>query len=156
MYRATFTLFNIARSSDPDRATSMADARIALCVESGVDMDDIDPASGYNHSRSSYERARFSWVDLVRQHGASPLYEVPDIERAHGLWVEKRPEFAEGDDWLASGLHAHREFIAEGRTCRKADCLVHETLLGEMLRNEERTGPAPTVDELMNLMGLSE
>ncbi|MGC4928057.1 hypothetical protein [Streptomyces sp. DT117] len=129
MRRTTLMLFEIANSADSDRATSMADARIALCIEKGVDMDDIDPASGYDNSARAYDRARASWVDLVRQHGASPFYEVPDIEWARGLWARKRPDFLEGDDWLSAGLDEHRKFIAErDLTCRKTDCLVHNPL----------------------------
>lgn len=119
-------------------------------------MDDIDPASGYDRSRRSYDRVRASWVDLVRQHGASPFFEVRDIEWARGLWADTRPEFLEGDDWLDAGLDAHREFIAElGRPCRKRDCLVHEPALWRLLQ-EELAASAPTVDELLDLMGISE
>ncbi|MFI7315455.1 hypothetical protein [Streptomyces venezuelae] len=129
MRRATLMIYRIANSADPDRATSMADARIALCLESGVPMEDIDPASGYNHSRSAYERSRASWVDLVRQHGACEFYTVPDIERARAHWAEKRPQFVEGDDWLTAGLDAHRKFIDDlGHPCRKSSCLVHAPL----------------------------
>jgi hypothetical protein len=129
MRRATLILYAAANSQCPDRATSLADARIALCLESGVPMEDIDPASGYNHSRSAYDRARASWVDLIRQHGASEFHEVRDVEWARALWAKKRPQFVEGDDWLKAGLDAHREFIASlGRPCRRSTCIAHDTL----------------------------
>ncbi|MFI1799828.1 hypothetical protein ACH427_21085 [Streptomyces sp. NPDC020379] len=130
--RANLLLMHYARSPlgcpvrEADRLTSMADARIAICVASGVAIEDIDPASGYNHSRAAYERARASWIDLIRQHGASEFHEVRDIAWARGLWAEKRPEFVEGDDWLTEALDAHKEFIASlGHPCRRSSCVVH-------------------------------
>jgi hypothetical protein len=132
MHRATFILFDAARcarSGCSDCATTMADARIALCLEAGVSMDDIDPASGYDYSRRSYDRVRASWVDHVRQHGASEFHEIRDIEWARSLWAEKRPQFVENDDWLKDGLNAHREFIAAlGRPCNRSSCIAHDAL----------------------------
>lgn len=120
-------------------------------------MDDIDPASGYDYSRRSYDRVRASWVDLVRQHGASPFYEVRDIESVRERWAEKRPEFLEGDDWLSAGLDEHRNFIAGlGRPCRKPDCLVHEPELWRLIQEDTLAASTPTVDELLDLMGISE
>ncbi|MER6314593.1 hypothetical protein ABT237_12595 [Streptomyces sp. NPDC001581] len=104
----------------------MADARAGICLASGVAIEDIDPATGYNLSRQSYDRARASWVDLVRQHGASEFYEIPDIAKARASWARKRPEFVEGDDWLTEAVEAHREFIAAlGVTCRRTTCDIH-------------------------------
>lgn len=82
-----------------DRGTSLADARIALCVAQGNAIDDIDPASGYSLSRESYERARQSWRNQAKQPGWSE-YLRPDLEQAIAYWAERRPEFTEGDDWL--------------------------------------------------------
>ncbi|MEV0437756.1 hypothetical protein AB0I84_00935 [Streptomyces spectabilis] len=130
--RANLLLMHYARSPldcaacEADRLTSMADARIAICLATGVSMDDIDPASGYNYSRRSYDRVRASWIDLIRQHGASEFHEIPDIEEVRASWAEKRPDFVEGDDWLAEAFEAHREFIDSlGRPCRRTSCDIH-------------------------------
>jgi hypothetical protein len=83
-----------------DRKTSLADARIALCVAQGNSLDDIDPASGYSLSRKSYDRVRQSWRNQAKQPGWNECLR-PDLEKAIAFWSERRPEFTEGDDWLA-------------------------------------------------------
>jgi len=83
-----------------DRKTSLADARIALCVAQGNSFDDIDPVCGYSLSRDSYERVRQSWRNQAKQPGWNECYR-PDLEKAIAFWSERRPEFTEGDDWLA-------------------------------------------------------
>ncbi|MEU0739235.1 hypothetical protein [Streptomyces sp. NPDC006134] len=133
MHRSTLLLYSVANEPSIDRRTSLADARIALCLESGVAIDDIDPASGYNHSRAAYDRARASWIDLIRHHGASSNYEVRDIERARARWVEVRPEYVT-DDWLTAALDAHRVHVAAlGRPCGKSECVVHAPLPAKIL-----------------------
>ncbi|WP_372407235.1 hypothetical protein [Streptomyces luteireticuli] len=133
------------RSDIPDHATSMADARIALCIASGVALEDIDPASGYDRSRHSYDRVRSSWIDSMRQHGISPYYDVPRMEKVYTRWAEKRPEFTAGDDWLTAGREAHAEFVkGHGHPCRVSDCVVHA------LTDYE----AQLVDELLELLGI--
>lgn len=82
-----------------DRMTSLADARIALCVAQGNSLDDIDSASGYSLSWESYERVRQSWRNQAKQPGWHECYR-PDLEKAIAFWSERRPEFTEGDDWL--------------------------------------------------------
>ncbi|WP_143660019.1 hypothetical protein [Streptomyces sp. WZ.A104] len=104
----------------------MADARAGICTASGVAIDDIDPATGYDHSRRGYERVRASWVDLICQHGANEFHEIRDIAEVRSYWSEKRPEFTDGDDWLTEAFEAHRQFIAElGRPCRRSTCDIH-------------------------------
>lgn len=111
---------------EADRLTSMADARIGVCIAAGVAIDDIDPTTGYDYSRRAYGRARASWIDLIRQHGASEFHELCDIDEVKAKWAAKRPEFVEGDDWLTEALDAHRDFIAElGHPCRRTSCIVH-------------------------------
>jgi hypothetical protein len=97
-----------ACSSDPDQRTSMADARIALNIARGVDMDDIDPASGYSYSRDAYDRSRESWVSNIKYHGFSDEYDGPALKRAIANWTTHRPDYIAGDDWLAAGRTAHR------------------------------------------------
>ncbi|MFF3006322.1 hypothetical protein ACFVTF_26350 [Kitasatospora sp. NPDC057940] len=131
-FHPNLLLLSIARkrlscpACEADRLTSMADARTAICLASDVAVDDIDPATGYNYSRRSYDRVRASWVDLIRQHGASEFYELPDIAKVRARWAEKRPEFVENDDWLTEAFDAHREFVASlGRPCRRSSCDIH-------------------------------
>ncbi|GAB2717987.1 hypothetical protein [Streptomyces bullii] len=95
-----------------DRKTSMADARIALCVAQGNSLDDIDPASGYSLSRESYERVRQSWRNQAKQPGWNECLR-PDLEKAVAFWSTRRPDFTEGDDWLA-GLVDQCESTEEG------------------------------------------
>ncbi|WP_330479882.1 hypothetical protein OG301_39415 (plasmid) [Streptomyces platensis] len=90
-----------------DRRTSMADARIALCVTQGTALDDIDPASGYSLNWESYESVRQSWRNQAKQPGWSECYRR-DLEKAIAFWSEHRPEFTESDDWL-EGLVDHYE-----------------------------------------------
>lgn len=82
-----------------DRMTSLADARIALCVAQGNALDDIDSSNGYSLSRESYEHVRQSWRNQAKQPGWSEHLR-PDLEKAIAFWTERRPEFTEGDDWL--------------------------------------------------------
>lgn len=83
-----------------DRMTSLADARIALCVAQGDSLDDIDPANGYSLSRESYEHVRQSWRNQAKQPGWTESLRS-DLEKAIAFWSARRPEFTEGDDWLA-------------------------------------------------------
>lgn len=115
-----------ADSNYPDQRTSMADARIALCVARGVAMDDIDPASGYNYSRGAYDRCRQSWVVNIRDHGFSDFYEGAALTRAVANWTAHRPDFIAGDDWLKAAAEAHLAYWeALGRSCTRETCDLH-------------------------------
>ncbi|MFC1405814.1 MULTISPECIES: hypothetical protein [Streptacidiphilus] len=102
--RSTLLLFHYAREGSPDpvaeadRRTSMADARTALCIESGVALEDIDPATGYDHSERAYRRVRADWAQQVEQRGAD-WYIRRDVRWAYGIWLEARPDLATGDRW---------------------------------------------------------
>uniref|UniRef100_UPI003F491FA7 hypothetical protein n=1 Tax=Nonomuraea sp. CA-251285 TaxID=3240002 RepID=UPI003F491FA7 len=85
--------------SADDRRTSMADARIALCLAQGVAPEDIDPASGYDYSAEAYARVRESWRNLARQHGFSRFYDGPHYERAIAAWRARRPDLVV-DNWI--------------------------------------------------------
>lgn len=98
----------LTREQVADRETSLADARIALCVAQGNALDDIDPASGYSLIRESYERVRQSWRNQAKQPGWSESLR-PALEKALAFWSERRPEFTEGDDWLAGLLKPEEE-----------------------------------------------
>lgn len=135
--RAAALIRHYAGSSDPDNRTSMADARIALCLARGVDMDDIDPASGYDYSRSAYDRCRQSWVSNIKYHGYSVAYEGAALTRAIANWTARRPDFIAGDDWLAVATDAHRTYWAGlGRACSRSTCDLHATA--------EEDGPVAT------------
>lgn len=83
-----------------EQRTSMNDARIALCAAMGVDLDDLDPSSGHNLTRAAYESVRESWRWNIQMHGWNEWYEK-NLAEAVAWWHERRPEFVEGDDWLA-------------------------------------------------------
>ncbi|MQY15128.1 hypothetical protein SRB5_53060 [Streptomyces sp. RB5] len=125
--KPTHLLMHYARTThdDPaheaDRQTSMADARTALCLESGVAVDDIDPATGYDHSRRAYDAVRASWIDHIRQFGISHRHTRPAVDWIHDHWTQARPQFTGGDDWVTAGLSAHAEY-ARAHGCMVDDC----------------------------------
>lgn len=107
--RAAAMIRFYACSSDPDRRTSMADARIALHIARGIDLDDIDPSSGSDYSRRTYDASRASWIWMVKVHGFSDFYGGGAALAAElSAWTECRPGFTAGDDWLADAEKAHR------------------------------------------------
>lgn len=83
-----------------EQRTSMNDARTALCVALGRNLDDIDPASGHDLSREAYENVRQSWRWNIQMHGWTEWFER-GLNEVLTYWRERRPEFVEGDDWLA-------------------------------------------------------
>ncbi|WP_432041079.1 hypothetical protein [Streptomyces chartreusis] len=110
-----------------DRLTSLADARAAMCLATGVDVEDVDPTDGYNISRRAYESSRRSWVDHMKGSGLSYYYVRPDLEEVVARWTRRRPQFVEGDDWAAAGVRAHLDYWQErGGRCRSDECLIHD------------------------------
>jgi hypothetical protein len=92
-----------------DQQTSMADARIALNLACGVPVEMIS-SMGYDNTDEAYASVRAGWVRHVGQFGREqmpPPWLRDDLARAHGLWMEARPDLADGDDWLAAGTAAH-------------------------------------------------
>lgn len=113
-------------AGETDRYTSMCDARTALALSLGTSADDIDPSSGYSMSRRSYDSVRHSWVSSIKYHGFSAIYEQDSLVKAFAYWTERRPQFTDGDDWLAAGLAAHREYWQGiGRACNRPSCDEH-------------------------------
>lgn len=111
-----------------DRRTSLADARIALCVAHGNALDDIDPSSGLSMSHDSYESVRHSWVSSMRYHGFNDEYEREPLDKALTFWAERRPHYLDGDDWLTAGMAAHREYWQSlGYGCGAPYCEIHDT-----------------------------
>lgn len=109
-----------------DRRTSLADAQIALCAARGVPLDDIDPFSGYSMSRSAYDAARHSWISLIKFHGFNDDYDQQPLGKALAWWAERRPQYLAGDDWLAAGMAAHREYWEGlGYGCGGPYCELH-------------------------------
>jgi hypothetical protein len=93
-------LRQVVNAGGPDMPTSRADARIALCIASGVPLDDIDPALGYDISERAYQHVRSLY--------ARELAEWPDSDEvvryakeAHASWQRHRPDLAADDDWFA-------------------------------------------------------
>lgn len=95
----------------PDRRTALADLRIALCLYLGVDPDDIDPASGYNHSLDAYLRVRASWV---RAHEESPGsdWTARNSREARASWELKRPQYLIDHPWPEIHVPTYEEELA--------------------------------------------
>ncbi|MCX4911835.1 hypothetical protein [Streptomyces sp. NBC_00878] len=109
-----------------DRRTSLADAQIALSAARGVSLDDIDPFSGYSTSRRAYGAVRHSWISLIKFHGFNDGYDQQPLDEALAWWAERRPQYLDGDDWLAAGMAAHREYWqGVGRGCGAPYCDGH-------------------------------
>ncbi|WNI19204.1 hypothetical protein [Actinacidiphila sp. ITFR-21] len=124
--RATAMIRHYADSADPDRRTSTADSRIALNIARGVDMNDIDPASGCNYSRAHYDSCRRDWIFMVKMHGFSDFYGGGALLADVLAYWAPRPEFTAGDDWLADAEKAHRAYWEQdGRSCSNPHCDFH-------------------------------
>lgn len=109
-----------------DRRTSLADAQIALSVAHGVALDDIDPFSGYSMSRRACDAARRSWLSFIKFQGFSEDYDRQPLDKTLAWWVERRPQYLAGDDWLAAGMAAHREYWQRpGFACNRPTCDEH-------------------------------
>lgn len=83
-----------ADQAAPDARTTLADLRSALCIAHGVDLDDIDPAQGYDMSRRSFDTACLSWRGVL---GLSSERMRTGYERARAYWQARRPEWMA--DW---------------------------------------------------------
>lgn len=97
-----------------DLATSMTDARTALCLALGVPIEDIHPAAGWNLTYGAYERVRRSWVDLIEQQGWTS-YTVRDCAEAGERWARLRPEYVEKLPWPTPGIDPERSAEADRR-----------------------------------------
>lgn len=103
---ARLRILRLARQRDTlktlegvEQRTSVNDARIALCIARGVDLDDIDVTSGSNLSREAYEAVRHSWRWNIQMHGWNEWWER-NLNETLAWWRERRPKFLDGDDWL--------------------------------------------------------
>lgn len=84
----------------PDRQTTLADCRIALSIASGVPMDRIDPAQGWDMTDAAFYTARDSWLHLFKTAGKSERYDKPDYDKARGIWARLRPDLIrEWPEW---------------------------------------------------------
>ncbi|MGY1439472.1 hypothetical protein [Streptomyces reniochalinae] len=80
----------------PDRRTSIADARTAICIARGVALADIDPASGYDVSERAYHSSRTRWLEEAAEHPDSDWLRKGYQEAAE-TWARRRPDLA--TDW---------------------------------------------------------
>jgi hypothetical protein len=145
--RSTLLMFHLAgRSWAADNRTSMNDARIALCIEQGVALEDIDPTTGHDRSLRGYNSVRSSWVDAVKYHGLTE-YLQRDMAEVFADWAGRRPEFAVGDDWEADAVAAHRAYWGDevGRLCNAEGCLSCRPLPAEVVAAIAALDAAPDV-----------
>lgn len=108
--RMTSLVIMKRRTTDPvynaDHRTSMGDARIAVSIAKGVPFDDIDPSDGTDLRHHVYLANRESWREHVEGHGWSEYYDRPAYEEAFAYWAVRRPQFTDGDDWVADLIPA--------------------------------------------------
>lgn len=109
---AAARLLRISRDAE-DRATSLTDCRIALCLARGVDPDDIHPAQGWDLSERAYRHVRDSWARLIAE--STSTHNRPEWAKAREDWRRYRPDLI-GDwpDWteVADGPEAPSTPIA--------------------------------------------
>lgn len=80
-----------------DRATSMADARTALCLARGVAVEDIHPARGTDLSLRAYRSARGSWARLLAEQVTD--WTVQGCRQARDHWAAVRPGYLADEPW---------------------------------------------------------
>lgn len=95
----------------PDRRTALADLRTALCLHLGVDIDDIDPASGHNRSLDSYLRVRASWVRAHKEDPGSDWLARNSAE-ARANWERVRPQYLIDHPWPEIRVLTYEEELA--------------------------------------------
>lgn len=81
---------------DADTRTTLADCRIAIAAARGRDLDDVDPALGYDLSDEAYRTVRDGWAERI---AAGPLgtYLRERCARARAYWAARRPDLVA--DW---------------------------------------------------------
>lgn len=97
-----------------DLATSMTDARTALCLALGVPIEDIHPAAGTNITFAAYERSRQSWLTLVADTGWTE-WVATHCAKARERWAQVRPEYLEKLPWPAPGIDPELSAWADRR-----------------------------------------
>lgn len=114
--RARLLLTRVANPElgDPDWKTSRADARAALSLAHGVPAAFID-SLGYDITDAAYADVRASWVCQIAMFGWHGHFDWPQLDTAHGYWLEARPDLAAGDDWFADGWAAHLARYPDGQ-----------------------------------------
>jgi hypothetical protein len=96
----------VGEGGGPDHATSVADARAAICLAGGVSPEDISPL-GYDHSVRAYRDVRASWIRLIEMDGWSEQFDRPRLDEVTAVWQAARPELAAGDDWVGAAVAGH-------------------------------------------------
>ncbi|MFG2734410.1 hypothetical protein ACGFX7_06265 [Streptomyces harbinensis] len=96
--RAAIRLLTIGDSTgDPDRRTSIADARIALAAARGL-LDEVCPASGLRTSEAACRIVAGEWAELLADGRPSSDYRRRRYEEVRQLWAELHPELV-ADIW---------------------------------------------------------
>jgi hypothetical protein len=80
----------------PDRRTSVADSRIALCIAREVPIDEIDPAQGYDLSERAYRSVRDRWLEEAAAEPDSN-WTRRNYRQARERWIDWRPTTV--SDW---------------------------------------------------------
>jgi hypothetical protein len=91
--RAAARMMSVSQH-DPDRLTSLADCRIALCIAADASLADIDPAQGWDLSDRAYRTVRDRWADIAREGSTA---ERAPWAKARATWARLRPDLI--DDW---------------------------------------------------------
>ncbi|MFE9337707.1 hypothetical protein [Streptomyces sp. NPDC007063] len=86
----------LVSSAGPDRRTSVADCRIAICLARGVPIDEIDPAQGYDLSDRAYRSVRARWLEEAAARPESDWMSI-NYSQARQLWARHRPDLI--GDW---------------------------------------------------------
>lgn len=88
-----------------DWRTSLADARTAVVIAIGVDLEDIDPATGKMHNARVYAAHRAGWQRrydgrVWGKFRGDPDQLIPEAEEARQEFLAKRPDLDDGKPWI--------------------------------------------------------
>lgn len=93
------------KAASTDLRTSLADARAAYSIACGIPMDDIDPATGNEHSariyaalRKSYQRSHNRTLSGYLGWDLDELARVAETHRRE--FIAKRPDLDDGRPWV--------------------------------------------------------
>jgi len=79
----------------PDRRTSLADCRAAICIARGVPVEEIDPAQGYDLSDRAYRAVRDRWLEEAAAQPDSDWMQT-NFRKAREGWARRRLDLIDG------------------------------------------------------------